>query len=132
MWIIRATELSEGTLQHARDTLPAAHFKMLRERSSSVYVLGAGREPRLVLGILPPTFLSDVAYIWAMFFTDARFSLAELRKLREIMDWWIAEEPYKFVAEVDPQNKTNVKFLKFFGFQKLQSQGAHDLYGRAE
>lgn len=117
MWVIPIKSINPefGHLQVGPTDV--AELDSLQRRSSFMCGVGRGRKLLFVLGWLSPTLISSTNYLWMGVYEELKFRKSELIGLRKVFKEALALEPGSFFAEVDPDNRCNVNFLRFMGFE---------------
>lgn len=127
MWIMEINNVPDKVFDKAKEPISKADREVLRVRSSYLAAIGDGRELMFVLGILPPTVLSNTAYLWMHILSGVEFTITQLREIRKIFLPLIKLFPYQMLAEV--QGKQSTRFVQFLGGTFLRQEDDRMIYG---
>lgn len=126
----RDFELPRLVLEHpAWGSLGRLEAEEFQSRTTDFYLVGRGRKPLLVLGVLPPSLLSNSGYLWLVWLEKTTFSLGELKTLKKL--FYQEAGIRNLRAEAGINNLVAQKFIKFFGFKKLHTFNDRIVYERA-
>jgi hypothetical protein len=80
-------------------------------------LFGYGREPLILVGILPFSFCSDSAVVWCCptKFTEAR-AFSVRRECIRLARAYLAQFRWRFFAELEPGNRASFSLARAIGF----------------
>lgn len=127
MWIMKINNVPDKVFDNAKEIVCQSEREVLRVRSSYLAAIGEGRELMFVLGVLPPTVLSNTAYLWLSVAKDIKFTKTRLKVLKKVFPAFIKLFPYQMIAEVETEEAA--RFAKFLGGVYVNQADDRAVYG---
>jgi len=130
-WLTKVKSVPDQLLLSAQNPVEDARtLQVFQSQSSSLYAIGRGWELLLVLGVLPPSLLSNTGYLWMARVSDLNFSVPELRVLKKAFQILAKNEAKYLFAELPKDDAIGIRFVEFFGFEATGEYPDRILYER--
>ena len=100
----------------------------VREASHAIYCIGEGTRPVLFFGIVSTSLALRRGFIWIHLLDK---SPGRLRRLRSAWPAFYAKLGWELVAFAKQSQRTERRFMEFFGLQPMNAEGDYAFYRSA-